>query len=168
MRFFFVSSHTNNRREPSNKNNIKGMQQQSVDVDRKEPSTQVHKSLSHRETMLRHYYNQFLFILQFSVNFSSLSSLSMMWCGVLCCNNNDDVPFLWHLSEFFLAILFLLIHKMQFELGSKEEKAEIAPNLCLEINDVLKSRMSCDGLAFISAKCMLMSLKLNDDLLHEI
>lgn len=93
MRFFFVSSHTNNRREPSNKNNIKGMQQQSVDVDRKEPSTQVHKSLSHRETMLRHYYNQFLFILQFSVNFSSLSSLSLMWCGVLCCNNNDDVPF---------------------------------------------------------------------------
>lgn len=119
----------------------------------KEPSIQVHKSLwaTEREIhklMLRHYYNQFLFILQFSDIFSFVSSFihaMIMWC-VQCCNN---VPFLWHRFrwKFFSDPFCLLNRKMLFEIGSKA-KIVLAffISLFLVANDVLKSRMNSDGL----------------------
>jgi hypothetical protein len=46
---------------------------------------------------------------------------------------------------------------MQFELGSKEDEQRSRPTFGLwyyNVNDVLKSRLSCDGLSLVSASAL--------------
>lgn len=92
--------------------------------------------------MLRHYYNQFLFILQFSVNFSSLYSLF----GPHCCCLNIMMMCLF-CGNFGDPFLRSSVHERCNLSSGQKKKIRSRPTFGLNVNDVLKSCLNCDGLA---------------------